>query len=107
MDDKDRTIRIQQNMLELYEKEKSKIVDSNLTSPLDAKSIETANCATQTERVSGTRNFEVFREIYCGSFNFVGATDVDGSRQFHEVIIALKLSLRNSKITLKVKRTFG
>lgn len=51
MDDKDRTIRIQQNMLEQYEKEKSKIVDSNLLSP-DAKNIETATCATQTERVS-------------------------------------------------------
>jgi hypothetical protein len=52
MDDKDRTIRIQQSMLELYEKEKSKIVESNLPSALDAKSIETANSATQTDRVS-------------------------------------------------------
>ena len=52
MDDKDRTIRIQQSMLELYEKEKSKIVEPNSPTGFDAKSIETANSATQTDRVS-------------------------------------------------------
>lgn len=51
MDDKDRTIRIQQNMLEQYEKNKTKNVESNLMSP-DLKNIETSTCATQTERVS-------------------------------------------------------
>lgn len=51
MDDKDRTIRIQQNLLENYEKEKSKTSDTNLLA-IDAKSIETSTCATQTERVS-------------------------------------------------------
>lgn len=50
MDDKDRTIRIQQNKLEQYEKEKNKPVELMVTS--DAKSIETTTCATQTERVS-------------------------------------------------------
>lgn len=51
MDDKDRTIRIQQNMLQQYEKDKTKNVESNLMSP-EAKNIETSTCATQTERVS-------------------------------------------------------
>ena len=52
MDDKDRTIRIQQGMLEDYEK-KNKTVESNVTSPTaDGQSIETVTCATQTERVS-------------------------------------------------------
>lgn len=53
MDDKDRTIRIQQNMLEQYEKEKNKPTDL-ITVASDAKSIETTTCATQTERVSST-----------------------------------------------------
>lgn len=53
MDDKDRTIRIQQNMLEIYEKEKSKVVESNASSQ-DVNIVETATCATQTERVSLT-----------------------------------------------------
>lgn len=52
MDDKDRTIRIQQSMIDLFEKEKSKIAESNMLPAFDAKSIETANCATQTDRVS-------------------------------------------------------
>lgn len=51
MDDKDRTIRIQQNRLDQYENEKSKIADTKVV-PADAKSIDTATCATQTERVS-------------------------------------------------------
>lgn len=51
MDDKDRTIRIQQNMLEQYEKDKIKVVESN--APLqDVNVVETATSATQTERVS-------------------------------------------------------
>jgi hypothetical protein len=50
MDDKDRTIRIQQNKLEQYEKEKSKSAD--LSPVQDAKNIETATSATQTDRVS-------------------------------------------------------
>lgn len=50
MDDKDRTIRIQQNKLEQLE-EKAKVVDLNLPSP-EARNIETATSATQTERVS-------------------------------------------------------
>lgn len=54
MDDKDRTIRIQQNMLEGFEKEKNKTMDTILLAQ-DAKSIETASCATQTERVSFKR----------------------------------------------------
>ncbi|CRL00117.1 CLUMA_CG013398, isoform A [Clunio marinus] len=48
MDDKDRTIRIQQNKLEEYEKEKSK--DANLMTE-GVNVIETATCATQTERL--------------------------------------------------------
>jgi len=53
MDDKDRTIRIQQNKLEQYEKEKQQ--DTNLMAQQqqqEAKNIEMANSATQTERVS-------------------------------------------------------
>lgn len=86
MDDKDRTIRIQQNMLELYEKEKSKNVDSN--SAFDAKTTETANSATQTDRVKMK-----VKKILRGKINelflaklFTGATDFNGSGQFHEVI---------------------
>ena len=60
MDDKDRTIRIQQSMLELYEKEKSKIVELN-SPTFDAKSIETANSATQTDRVSLEDGLKIFR----------------------------------------------
>lgn len=51
MDDKDRTIRIQQNKLEQFENEKVKVVDLTLPSP-EARNIETATSATQTERVS-------------------------------------------------------
>lgn len=58
MDDKDRTIRIQQNMLEGFEKEKNKTIDTNLLAH-DAKSIETASCATQTERVSFARKVKL------------------------------------------------
>lgn len=74
MDDKDRTIRIQQNMLELYEKEKSKNVDSN--SSFDAKTTETANTATQTDRVRMKVRKEIFESenlrvffFSCKTFN--------------------------------------
>ena len=56
MDDKDRTIRIQQNMLEKYEKEKSKAVESSATLQDIVNIVETATCATQTERVSFVLN---------------------------------------------------
>lgn len=70
MDDKDRTIRIQQNKLEQYEIDKTKIVDLNLLAQ-DAKNIETANSATQTERVS--LSFFLFYlsvKLFWFSFNF-------------------------------------
>ena len=53
MDDKDRTIKIQQGMLETSEKEKTKLMEQSETTQLqsDIKSIETTNSATQTERV--------------------------------------------------------
>lgn len=53
MDDKDRTIKIQQGMLETSEKEKTKLMEQSETTELqsDNKSIETTNSATQTERV--------------------------------------------------------
>lgn len=57
MDDKDRTIRIQQSLIENFEKEKCKtVVDTNLSAH-DLKNTETANCATQTERVSFKINY--------------------------------------------------
>lgn len=52
MDDKDRTIKIQQNKIEQYEKEKSKVMETNVMQAEAAKYVETTNCATQTERVS-------------------------------------------------------
>lgn len=53
MEDKDRTIKIQQGMLETSEKEKTKLMDQSETTQMqsDIKSIETTNSATQTERV--------------------------------------------------------
>lgn len=60
MDDKDRTIRIQQNMLEQYEKEKNKPAEA-IAIAIDAKSIETSTCATQTERVSLIENMKMNR----------------------------------------------
>lgn len=70
MDDKDRTIRIQQNMLELYEKEKLKVVDTSSAAAFDPKSIETANCATQTDRVSLKIIKEKFNLFYFFIVNF-------------------------------------
>lgn len=55
IDDKDRTIKMQQNKLEQFEKEKVQQRDLNVTTSLANKSIEMANCATQTERVSGSQ----------------------------------------------------
>lgn len=84
MDDKDRTIRIQQNMLEQHEKDKNKPADL-ITAAFDAKSIETTTCATQTERVSST----LFREILEAndSFTFfLAASGVNGTGKFHKVI---------------------
>jgi hypothetical protein len=52
MDDKDRIIKLQQSKLEQIEAEKVKMLDSTVIFNDDAKSnVETANCATQTERV--------------------------------------------------------
>lgn len=53
MEDKDRTIKIQQGMLETSEKEKTKLMEQSETTQLqsDIRSIETTNSATQTERV--------------------------------------------------------
>lgn len=50
MDDKDRTIRQQQNRLEQFEKDK--INANSIANDSTRNIIETTNCATQTERVN-------------------------------------------------------
>lgn len=50
MDDKDRTIKIQQNHIDKLEKDVVKLVLG--TEPQLAQSVDTTNIATQTERVS-------------------------------------------------------
>lgn len=69
MEDKDRTIKIQQGMLETSEKEKTKLMEQSETTQLqsDIKSIETTNSATQTERVRLIRSIEIqsMRFIIC------------------------------------------
>lgn len=61
MEDKDRTIKIQQGMLETSEKEKIKLMEQSETTQLqsDIKSIETTNSATQTERVRYNRVIKI------------------------------------------------
>jgi hypothetical protein len=68
MDDKDRTIRIQQNMLQQYEKEKSKSAD--LSPVQEAKNIEMATCATQTDRVSLIDSFAESQALTFAPFYF-------------------------------------
>lgn len=50
MNDKDRTIRIQLNKIEQYEKEKNEAQKNETTS--SEAIVESVTCATQTERVS-------------------------------------------------------
>lgn len=61
MEDKDRTIKIQQGMLETSEKEKTNLIEQSETTQLqsDTKSIETTNSATQTERVRHTQSIKI------------------------------------------------
>lgn len=55
IDDKDRTIKVQQHKLEQLENEKVQQRDLVESQASANKTIEMANCATQTERVSGSR----------------------------------------------------
>lgn len=59
MADKDRTIRLQQNVIEQFEREKARNSSDTQSSSSDSKT-ETINSATQTERVSSlaTLNFD-------------------------------------------------
>lgn len=52
MDDKDRTIKIQQNQIDKLEKDVVKLVYG--TEPQLEQSVDTTNTATQTERVSSS-----------------------------------------------------
>ena len=52
LDDKDRTIRIQQNLISKLEAEMGKATNGLKPAPVVEQSIETVNMATQTERVS-------------------------------------------------------
>lgn len=52
LDDKDRTIRIQQNLIHKLEAEVDRAHNGIEIQPVD-QSVETVNMATQTERVSG------------------------------------------------------
>lgn len=62
LDDKDRLIRHQQTKLEELERIRS--IDVNACAQ-DAKNcIETANSATQTERVSSVTVFEKFEKVF-------------------------------------------
>lgn len=60
MADKDRTIKIQQNMLEQLENEKAKLMEtSKLPSPVQPEIKDVVNSATQTERVSCTTDLKM------------------------------------------------
>lgn len=55
IDDKDRTIKLQQNKLEQLEKAQQRNLNvTAASSQQTSKTVEMANCATQTERVSGS-----------------------------------------------------
>lgn len=80
MDDKDRTIKIQQNHIDKLEKDVVKLVSG--TEPQLAQNVDTTNIATQTERVSfiNKQKTDVETNVFFFQIFFIVTTAINWSR---------------------------